>query len=80
MWNAPPSCARCARVRPAPPSSGYCVGERRLDQTRFCALLIDATPFQGQQMVAAMGIAEYGHKMILGVQQGATENATLPGS
>jgi putative transposase len=27
--------------------------ERRLDQTRLCTLLIGATPFQGQQMVAA---------------------------
>ena len=30
--------------------------ERRLDKTRLCALLIDATPFEGQQMVAALGI------------------------
>ena len=30
--------------------------ERRLDKKKFCALLIDATPFEGQQMVAALGI------------------------
>ncbi len=53
--------------------------ERRLDKTRLCALLIDATPFQGQQMVAAMGIDESGRKMILGIRQGATENATVVG-
>jgi putative transposase len=53
--------------------------ERRLDQTRLCALLIDATPFQGQQMVAALGIDEYGRKTILGIRQGATENATVVG-
>jgi putative transposase len=53
--------------------------ERRLDKSRFCALLIDATPFQGQQMVAALGIDEYGRKMILGIRQGATENATVVG-
>jgi putative transposase len=29
--------------------------ERRLEKTRLCALLIDATPFEGQQMVAALG-------------------------
>jgi len=52
---------------------------RRLDKTRLCALLIDATPFQGQQMVAALGIDEYGRKMILGIRQGATENATVVG-
>jgi putative transposase len=51
--------------------------ERRLDQTRLCALLIDATPFQGQQMVAALGIAQDGRKTILGIRQGATENATV---
>jgi len=53
--------------------------ERRLDHSRLCALLIDATPFQGQQMVAALGIDEYGRKMILGLRQGATENATVVG-
>jgi putative transposase len=53
--------------------------ERRLNKTRFCALLIDATPFEGQQMVAALGIAVDGRKMILGLRQGATENATVVG-
>jgi putative transposase len=53
--------------------------ERRLDKMRLCALLIDATPFEGQQMVAALGIAEDGRKMILGIRQGATENATVVG-
>jgi putative transposase len=53
---------------------------RRLDKTWLCALLIDATPFAGQQMVAALGIDEYGRKMILGIRQGATENATVVGA
>jgi len=53
--------------------------ERRLDKTRLCALLIDATPFEGQQMVAALGIAQDGRKMILGLRQGATENAAVVG-
>ena len=53
--------------------------ERRLDNTRLCALLIDATPFEGQQMVAALGIHEDGRKTILGLRQGATENATVVG-
>src|SRR5947209_4998512 len=51
--------------------------ERRLEKTRLCALLIDATPFEGQQMVAALGIGEDGRKTILGIRQGATENATV---
>jgi putative transposase len=53
--------------------------ERRLDKMRFCALLIDATPFEGQQMVAALGIGQDGRKTILGLRQGATENATVVG-
>ena len=53
--------------------------ERRLDKMRLCALLIDATPFEGQQMVAALGIAQDGRKMILGIRQGATENAAVVG-
>jgi len=53
--------------------------ERRLDKVGICALLLDATPFAGQQMVAAMGISQDGRKMILGLRQGATENATVVG-
>jgi putative transposase len=53
--------------------------ERRLDKMHFCALLIDATPFEGQQMVAALGIGQDGRKTILGLRQGATENATVVG-
>jgi transposase-like protein len=53
--------------------------ESRLDKLRFCALLVDATPFEGQQMVAALGIGQDGRKTILGIRQGATENATVVG-
>jgi transposase-like protein len=53
--------------------------ERRLDKMRLCALLIDATPFEGQQMVVALGIGEDGRKTILGIRQGATDNATVVG-
>ena len=51
--------------------------ERRLEKTQLCALLIDATPFEGQQMVAALGIGLDGRKTILGIRQGATENTTV---
>jgi transposase-like protein len=50
-----------------------------LDKLRLCALLIDATPFAGQQMVVALGIGQDGRKTILGIRQGATENATVVG-
>lgn len=53
--------------------------ERRLDKMKLCALLIDATPFAGQQMVVALGISPDGKKTILGIRQGATENATVVG-
>jgi putative transposase len=53
--------------------------ERRLDKLKLCALLIDATAFAGQQMVAALGISQDGRKTILGIRQGATENATVVG-
>jgi putative transposase len=53
--------------------------ERRLETMQFCALLLDATPFAGQQMVVAMGITQDGRKTILGLRQGATENATVVG-
>ena len=55
------------------------VMERRLDKIQFCALMIDATPFAGQQLVAVLGITVEGKKMILGIRQGATENATVVG-
>ncbi len=51
--------------------------ERRLDKMRLCTLLIDATPFEGQQMVVELGISQDGRKTILGIRQGATENATV---
>jgi putative transposase len=53
--------------------------ERRLEKKKFCALLIDATPFQGQHMIVALGIGHDGSKTILGIRQGATENATVVG-
>src|SRR3954447_18200445 len=53
--------------------------ERRLEKKKFCALLIDATPFEGQHMIAALGIGHDGSKTILGIRQGATENATVVG-
>jgi len=53
--------------------------ERRLDKLKLCALLIDATPFAGQQMVVALGISQDGRKTILGIRQGATENSIVVG-
>jgi putative transposase len=53
--------------------------ESRLDKAQLGALLVDATPFAGQQIVTALGIGQDGRKTILGIRQGATENATVVG-
>jgi putative transposase len=53
--------------------------ERRLEKVKLCTLLIDATPFAGQQMVVALGVCQDGRKIVLGIRQGATENATVVG-
>lgn len=53
--------------------------ERKLDKLNLCALLVDATPFAGQQIVVALGIGQDGRKTVLGIRQGATENATVVG-
>src|ERR1022692_4227503 len=58
-------------AEPVAPAAG------RLAEREAGRRLIDATPFEGQQMVAALGIGQDGRKTILGIRQGATENATV---
>jgi transposase-like protein len=50
--------------------------ERRLDE-RFVVIYIDAQPYAGEMMVAALGITASGEKKLLGLRQGATENAAV---
>jgi putative transposase len=38
---------------------------------------IDGTPYAGEAMIAALGITEDGQKRLLGLRQGATENAAV---
>jgi putative transposase len=47
---------------------------RRFDEVRFVALFIDGVDYAGETMICALGIDEDGHKQILGLRQGATEN------
>jgi putative transposase len=54
--------------------------ERPLGELRLCALLIDGTPFQDRQMIVALGIGCDGRKTVLGLREGATENATVVGA
>lgn len=51
--------------------------ERRLEGLNLVAVLIDGIEFAGQTLVVALGIASNGTKYVLGLWQGATENATV---
>lgn len=51
--------------------------ERPLGELRLCAVLIDGTPFKDRQMIVALGIGCDGCKTVLGIREGATENATV---
>ena len=53
------------------------LAERRFDGIRFPVIYIDGTPYAGETMIVAMGITEDGTKRLLGVRQGATENAAV---
>lgn len=53
--------------------------ERPLGELRLCAVLIDGTPFKNRQMGVALGISCDGHKTVLGLREGATEDATVVG-
>ena len=51
--------------------------ERSLADLDLCAMLIDGTPVKGRQMMAVIGIDREGMKHVLGLREGATENATV---
>jgi transposase-like protein len=51
--------------------------ERPLGELRLCAVLIDGTPFKDRQMIVALGIGCDGRKTVLGLREGATENAAV---
>jgi len=51
--------------------------QRPLGELQLCAIVIDGTPFKGRQMIAAVGVENDGKKRILGLREGATENATV---
>ena len=53
------------------------VAERRFEGQRFGVVMIDGVEYAGQTMMVALGITEDGTKQILGLRQGATENAAV---
>lgn len=54
--------------------------ERPLGELRLCAVLIDGTPFHDRHMIVALGIGCDGRKTVLGLREGATENAAVVNS
>ena len=50
---------------------------RRLNTTRFVALFLDGISFAGEMLIVAMGLDETGHKHVLGLRQGDSENAVV---
>ena len=50
---------------------------RHFGEDAFCAMMIDATPFSDQSVVVAIGLTLQGQKKVLGLHQGASENATV---
>jgi putative transposase len=51
--------------------------ERDLSGLELCAIFIDGIEFKKQMLVVALGLDKTGKKHILGLWQGATENATV---
>jgi putative transposase len=51
--------------------------EKNLAELNLVVLLIDGIEYQGQTLIVALGVAESGTKHVLGLWQGATENATV---
>lgn len=46
---------------------------------QLCTLLVDGTCFKGESLTVAIGIDRLGSKLVLGLVQGATENAAVVG-
>lgn len=50
---------------------------RKLNQDRLLAIFLDGVEYAGETMLVALGLTETGEKKILGLRQGASENATV---
>lgn len=53
--------------------------KRSLANLSLAVMVIDGTIFQGEHVIVAIGIDALGHKIVLGLRQGATENAAVVG-
>jgi transposase-like protein len=52
---------------------------RSLAGVPLTVMLVDGTIFKGQHMIVAIGMDPLGNKLVLGLRQGATENAAVVG-
>ena len=53
------------------------LAERRFDGEYFPVIMIDGVEYAGETMIVALGITADGTKRVLGLRQGATENAVV---
>jgi putative transposase len=53
------------------------LAERRFDGLRIPVIYIDGVAYAGETMTVALGVLENGAKRVLGLRQGATENAAV---
>jgi transposase-like protein len=53
------------------------LAERRFDGVRIPVIYLDGVQYAGETMTVALGVLENGAKRVLGVRQGATENAAV---
>jgi len=51
--------------------------KRSLAEVPLVAMLVDGTIFKGQHLLVAIGLDRLGNKVVLGLRQGASENATV---
>ena len=54
--------------------------DRSLEHVPLAVMVVDGTIFQGEHLIVAIGIDREGRKLVLGLRQGAVENAAVVGS
>jgi len=53
------------------------LAERRLDDRDYLIVYVDGIQFGGHHILAALGVDENGNKRVLGIREGASENAVV---
>jgi len=68
---------QCAEARGLEKSTASEHFGRTLKDIPLTAMLVDNTIFKGQHLIVAIGIDRLGNKVVLGLRQGAVENAAV---